>query len=98
MGPRPHSERSSLPNESSNNVSSELIPAQVVAESPSPPTLSPATTPSPIPQEIIVLDTSSDNVAIQEDGNNTDVSVLPCYPTPEDIMPYDHTLPDFIVI
>lgn len=100
MGPRPYSERSSLPNDTNttDNISADLVPPQLLAESPSPPTLSAASTPSPISQDIIPVEYAADYITVQEEGTGIDTSAIPCYPAPGDTMPYDHALPDFIVI
>ncbi|KAK6637462.1 hypothetical protein RUM44_007879 [Polyplax serrata] len=93
MGPRPYSENSSLPTDSSNE-NLMTVPTQILAETPTPPTASSVTTPSPTLQEIIPVEQHVDAVII--DDNDKMDGLTPCYPTPGDIMPYDHSLPDFI--
>lgn len=95
MGPRPYSENSSLPNDATRAESLPAVPTQILAENLTPSTHSGATTPSPTPQEIIPVEHHINASDVQDNARSEILS--PCYPTPGDIMPYDHSLPDFIV-
>lgn len=91
----PYSENNSISNETPNNELLTMIPEQVITETPSPSTLSATTTPSPTLQEIIpIVEDALDPVDEQNDNN---FIINSYYPGPGNIMPYDHSLPDFIV-
>ncbi|EEB10649.1 conserved hypothetical protein [Pediculus humanus corporis] len=90
----PYSENNSISNETPNNELLTMIPEQVITETPSPSTLSATTTPSPTLQEIIpIVEDALDPVDEQNDNN---FIINSYYPGPGNIMPYDHSLPDFI--
>lgn len=95
MGPRPYSDKSSLSNDNAISDTLSNTPSQVSPETSTlPSSHSEATASTPIFQEVIPTELHVDTVEIQDEKNDLGG---PCFPTPADIMPYDHSLPDFIV-
>ncbi|KAL0272792.1 UNVERIFIED_CONTAM: hypothetical protein PYX00_005634 [Menopon gallinae] len=93
MGPRPYSDRSVLPRDSSNSsVSVDSDTAQTTVDT-SPGTLSSATTPSPIDTQ---MEINALVPEIQEEEFDQSPPMSSFYPTPADSMPFDHAFPDFI--
>lgn len=96
MPPRPYSERSVLPRDSSNSsVSVDSDSAQLTVDT-SPGALSSATTPSPVDSQLEF------NIMVpeieEEEELNLDHPASSFYPSPADCMPFDHAFPDFIVL